>query len=205
MRLRLPLLIVPLIALAGCSADSNRATAPATPATPSTTAPSAPSTPAAVVPSAPGTPAAPSPATVAATAKPAPSTATVDLHGFAGPTDNADLFGYDENNGRLFFFSGGAMTLPVKLSGDGDYDIVVSAACDEANGEKAKFTVSVDGQAVGGEITCTTTDAKDYVVKAPGLKAGEHKIAIEFLNDVYKENEYDLNLYIHSVTLKPAK
>ncbi len=65
--------------------------------------------------------------------------------------------------------------------------------------------MSVDGQVVGGETTCTTTDAKDYVVKAPGLKAGEHKIAIEFLNDVYKENEYDLNLYVHSVTLQPAK
>lgn len=203
--MRLPLLIVPLIALAGCTADSHRAAAPSAPAPPSTAAPSTPSTPAAVVPSAPGTPAVPSPAAIAATAKPAPAKATVDLHGFAGPTDNAELFGYDENNSRLFFYSGGAITVPVRLSGDGDYDIVISAACDEAKGEKAKFTVSVDGQVVGSEVTCTTTDAKDYVVKAPGLTAGEHKIAIEFLNDVYKENEYDLNLYVHGVTLQPVK
>lgn len=203
--MRLPLLIVPLIAFAGCTSDSSRAAAPATPTTPATTAPSAPSTPAAVAPSTPSTPAVPSPAAVAATAKPAPTKASADLHGFAGPTDNADLFGYDENNGRLFFYSGGIITVPVRLSGDGDYDLVISAACDEAKGEKAKFTVSVDGQVVGGEITCTTTDAKNYVVKAADLKAGEHKIAIEFLNDVYKENEYDLNLYVHGVTLQPAK
>lgn len=194
--MRLPLLIVSLIALAGCTTESSRATAPSAPVTPST--------PAAVAPSTPSTPATPSPATVAA-AKPAPAKATVDLRGFAGPTDNADLFGYDENAGRLFFYSGGAMTLPLRLSGDGDYDIVINAACDEAKGEKAKFTVSVDGQVVGSEITCTTTDAKDYVVNASDLKAGEHKIAIEFLNDVYKENEYDLNLYVHGVTLQPAK
>lgn len=203
--MRVPLLIIPLLALVGCTTGSNRAAAPSTPATPSTPALSAPLTPAAVAPSTPSTPAVPSPAAVVAVAKPAPSQATVDLRGFAGPTDNTDLFGYDENASRLFFFSGGAMTLPLRLSGDGDYDIVISAACDEANGEKAKFTVTVDGQAVGGEVTCTATDAKDYVVKATGLKAGEHKIAIEFLNDVYKENEYDLNLYVHGVTLRPAK
>lgn len=190
--MRLPLLIVPLLAVVGCTSDSNRAAAPAAPATPAAGAPS--------------TPAVPVPAAVAVpVAKPTPSLATVDLRGFAGPTDNAELFGYDENNGRLFFYSGGIMTLPVRLSGDGDYDLVINAACDEAKGEKAKFTVSVDGQPVGGEITCSTTEAKEYVVKAPVLTAGEHKIAIEFLNDVYKENEYDLNLYVHGVKLQPVK
>lgn len=191
--MRLPVLLIPLIALVGCTSEANRAAAaPAAAIAPTTTAGVA-STPAVVTPAA------------VAPAKPAPAKAIVDLRGFAGPTDNADLFGYDENSSRLFLYSGGAMTLPARLSGDGDYDIIISAACDEANGEKAKFTVSVDGQVVGGEITCTTTEAKDYVVKAPGLKAGEHKIAIEFTNDTYKENEYDLNLYVHGVTLEPAK
>jgi Ca-dependent carbohydrate-binding module xylan-binding len=195
--MRVPLLILPLLVLVACTTGSNRAAVPTTPATPST-----------AVASTVATPALPSPAAVAATTattKPAPVPAAVDLRGFAGPTDNAELFGYDENSSRLFFYSGGAMTLPVRLSGDGDYDIIISAACDEAKGEKAKFTVSVDGQLVGSEITCTTTEAKDYVVKAHGQTAGEHKIAIEFLNDVYKENEYDLNLYVHGVTFQPAK
>ena len=207
--MRLPLLIVPLLALAGCTGESPRAATPAAPA-PAAPAPAAPApavTAPAVTsaPSIPSTPTVPSPAAATATPKAAPTLTTVDLRGFAGPTDNADLFGYDENNSRLFFYSGGAISLPLRVSDEGDYDIVISAACDEANGEMAKFTVTVDGQAIDGEVTCTATEANDYVVKAPGLKAGEHKITIEFLNDVYKENEYDLNLYVHDVTLQPAK
>lgn len=211
--MRFPLLVIPLICLAGCTSDQGRTTpaaaqpapAPAA-AKPAAAAPAAPTvaaTPAATAPA--PAPAAVPPPAPAPVAKPAPTPVTVNLQGFSGPTDNAELFGYDDSNSRLFLFSGGTMTLPVKVAADGSYEIVVSAACDEANGEKAKFNVAVDGQVVGDEVTCTTTDAKDYVVKAPALTAGEHKIAISFLNDVYKEGEYDLNFYIHGVTLRPAK
>jgi hypothetical protein len=210
--MRLPLLVIPLIALAGCTGEAARSSAPSTPstpATPSTTAPSAPAKPAATAPSTPATPATPSPAAVAPTPAPAPkpvaAPVTVDLHAFSGPTDNAELFGYDDNNSRLFLYSSGTMTLPAKLAADGDYEIVVTGACDEAKGEFAKFTVAIDGQVIGGEVSCTGTDAKEYVIKAPGLKAGEHKLAVSFLNDVYKENEYDLNFYVHGVILRPAK
>lgn len=203
--MRLPLIVLPLIALAGCTGESTaRNAAPATPA-PTTAAPSTPSTPAASAPSTPAPVAAAAAAAPAPAPKPAPTPANVNLQSYAGPTDNAELFGYDDSNSRLFFYSGGTITTTVKLTGDGDYDIVISAACDEANGEKAKFSVTIDGNAVGGEVTTTTTDAKEYVVKATGLTAGEHKIGIAFLNDVYKENEYDLNLYVHGITLTPAK
>ncbi len=198
--MRLPLLVLPLIALVGCTGDSTARTTPAA----STTTTAAPSTPA-TIPSTPAAvPSAPAAAPVAV-AKPAATPVAVNLQSFAGPTDNADLFGYDDGNGRLFFYSGGTITTSVKLTGDGDYQIVISAACDEANGEKAKFSVTVDGNAVGGEVSTTSTEAKDYVVMAPGLTAGEHKIGIAFLNDVYKEGEYDLNLYVHGITLKPAR
>jgi len=36
-------------------------------------------------------------------------------------------------------------------------------------------------------------------------QAGEHKLVVEYTNDVYKENEYDRNFYLHGVTVKPAK
>ena len=137
--------------------------------------------------------------------KQAAAPVAADLAKFTGPTEAATNFGFDEGAGRLFFYSNGEISLPLKLAADGDYEIAISAACDEANGQKAKFSVTLDGQAVGGEITCTATDAKEYVVKASGLKAGDHKVAIAFLNDMYKENEYDLNLYVHGVALRPAK
>ena len=212
--MRLPLLLIPLICLAGCSSDANRAAsaAPAKPAAPTATTPTA-TTPAVSTPASVSTPTAstptastPTPATVVAAApKPAPSPVTADLSRFTGPTDNAELFGYDDSAGRIFLYSGGAIVLPVKLAADGDYELAITAACDEADGQKAKFNVTINGQAVGDEVTCTTTDAKEYVIKAADLKAGEHKIAITFLNDIYKENEYDLNFYVHGAALRPAK
>jgi len=34
---------------------------------------------------------------------------------------------------------------------------------------------------------------------------GDHKLSIEFTNDVFKDGEYDRNLYVHGVTLKKVK
>ena len=198
--MRLPLLLLPLVCLAGCMSDANRAA----PAAPSAATPAKPQAPAAAAPTV-TAPAVAAAAPVVATPAPAPKPVTADLSKFSGPTENAELFGYDDSNSRIFLYSAGAVVVPTKLTADGDYEIALNAACDEADHQMAKFTVTLDGQALGGEVTCTTAEAKEYVIKAPGLKAGDHKIAIAFLNDIYKENEYDLNFYVHGVTVRPAK
>nr|MBA3939174.1 hypothetical protein [Planctomycetota bacterium] len=148
----------------------------------------------------------PAPAPVVAVAAPTPTPVTVELKDLMGPTgDGAANFGYDEGNSRIFMYSNGAVGLPLKIAADGDYELTISAACDEADGTKAKFSVSLDEQVVAAEVTCTDTAPKDYVVKVPGAKAGAHKVSIAFLNDSYKEGAYDLNFFVHGVTLKPAK
>lgn len=190
--MRLTPLMIPLVCLAGCMTEADRTT----PTPPAKTQAPAVAAPVITV---------PSPAATVAAIQPAPKPVTLELSKFTGPTENADLFGFDENEGRIFLYSSGAIILPLKVSTNGDYEIVIKSACDEADGQKAKFTVALNGQAVGDEITCTVVEAKEYVVKAPGLKAGDHKITITFLNDLYKENEYDLNFYVHGVTLRPAK
>jgi hypothetical protein len=116
----------------------------------------------------------------------------------------ADLFGYNEDEGKLFFYTNGAAELTVKVPAAGTYQIVIRASCDSAMNEKAKFKLSADGTEVGRETTLTADDPKDYTLTAE-LKLGEHKLAIAFTNDVYKEGEYDRNLYVHAVTLKPGK
>jgi hypothetical protein len=121
---------------------------------------------------------------------------------FAVRPEIADLFGYDEGESRLFFYTGGAGETTVKLPADGDYEIVVRASCDPALGERAKFKVTLDGQLVGMETLLTDDDQKDYKLTAPGAKAGERKLAIEFTNDAYKEGEYDRNLFVYQVTVK---
>jgi hypothetical protein len=179
-----------LLVLAGCQAAPR--SEPAAPKAP------APPPPAPVV-KAPAPPP-PPPAPPKAEAKPV----TADLSKFKGPAEGAELFGYDDGAGRIFMYTAGAVEIPVKIAADGVYDIVVSVSCDEAMGQKAKFTVAVDGQKIGGEISCSAVEDKPYSVKAE-LKAGDRKIAVAFLNDLYKENEYDLNMYLNGLVVKPAK
>jgi hypothetical protein len=139
-------------------------------------------------------------------AKPAPVDAkpvTLDLTKFKAPSENAELFGWNDGDGKLFYYTAGTIELTANIAADGDYEAVVTASCDEAKGEKAKWTLSVDGQVAGGEQACTSADAKEYRVKV-ALKAGERKIGLKFLNDLFKEGEYDLNFYVHGVVLKPV-
>jgi hypothetical protein len=128
---------------------------------------------------------------------------TVDLKTFTFEPANSDLFGYQEDQGRLFFYTNGAGEAAVKIPADGEYMIVINAACDSALNEKAKFKLSVDGKLIDRETTLTSDDQKDYSFTTP-LKAGERKLKIEFTNDAYKENEYDRNLYVHGVNVQPA-
>jgi hypothetical protein len=123
---------------------------------------------------------------------------------FKVPEAQASLFGHDEGAGRLFFYTNGAAEAAVQVPADGDYQVVVKAACDSALNERAKFKVSIDGEPVGKETLLTDDGEKEYALPAK-LKAGEHKLVIEFTNDAYKEGEYDRNLYVHAVALKRLK
>jgi len=130
----------------------------------------------------------------------------VDLNSFKFkvPADKADLFGYNEGEGKLFFYTNGAAEAKVKVPADGDYEVVIKASCDSAQNERAKFKVSIDGKAVGKETLLTDDGPKEYKLSVK-LKAGDRKLAIEFTNDAYKENEYDRNLYVHEVKFRPAE
>jgi hypothetical protein len=117
----------------------------------------------------------------------------------------ADLFQYDnEGEGKLSFYTNGAAEAKVKVAGDGDYEVVVTASGDAALKEGAKFKLSLDGKPLGKETETTDGAPKDYKFPVT-LKAGEHTLSIEFTNDAYKENDYDRNLYVHGMTLKKVK
>jgi Ca-dependent carbohydrate-binding module xylan-binding len=128
---------------------------------------------------------------------------TVELKSFAFDPANSELLGYQDEQGRLFYYINGAAEATVKVPADGDYTIVINAACDPALNEKAKFKLSIDGKLIDKETTLTSDDPKDYSFTTP-LKAGDRMLKIEFTNDVYKENEYDRNLYVHGLKLHPA-
>ena len=115
-----------------------------------------------------------------------------------------ELVGLNDGEGKIFYYAPGAAEWTFKLSDDGPFIIHVTASCDAALKTNANFKVSIDGKDVGEEVKLTTAGENEYKLEAK-LTPGEHKLAINYTNDIYKENEYDRNLYIHAVTLKPKK
>ena len=119
-------------------------------------------------------------------------------------SEPAELFGYEDGESRAFFYTNGTGELAVKVPADGEYEIVVTASCQAANGQNAKFKLKVDGAVVGAETQLKSEEAKDYAFTTP-LRSGERKIATEFTNDLYKEGEYDLNFFLNGVKLVRVK
>ena len=128
---------------------------------------------------------------------------SVDLKSFEFKVGNEppDYFGYNKEWAKLFLFANGQAEATVKFPEDADYKIIITASCDSAEDERAKFKVSLDGKPVGEEKLLTADEAKKYTLKV-NVKEGSHKLAIEFTNDAYEENKYDRNLYIHAVTVE---
>jgi hypothetical protein len=118
--------------------------------------------------------------------------------------DVTSLFGLDEGDTRLFFYTNGSAEATIKVPADGDYELVIRASCDPAQNERAKFRAALDGETVGKETLLTADEAKEYKLTMKA-KSGERKLAIAFTNDVYKENEYDRNFYVHAVSFQRVK
>jgi len=110
-----------------------------------------------------------------------------------------DLVQYNDN--KISFYTNGTATVKLTVPDDGDYVIVVDASCNEALKVKAKLTLKVGDTAIKENFELTTEDQKEYKFDAK-LKKGETTLSISFTNDIYKENEYDRNLFVHGVTVE---
>jgi hypothetical protein len=109
----------------------------------------------------------------------------------------ADLYGYNEGEGKIFMYVLATATAEFEAKEDGAYKFLIEASGDEGKG-KAQFKLTIGGKEIEKAFTLKQNEAKGYEFKAD-LKKGKQTIAIEFLNDDYKEGEYDCNFYIHSV------
>jgi len=122
----------------------------------------------------------------------------IDLHAFEFIQTTYN--GYDEGSDKLNFFENGKAEAKIKVGEEGGYELLVKASCDPAVDEMAKFKIYLDNQPVYKEMLLTATEEKQY--KLPiNIKAGEHKLTVEFTNDAFKEGEYDRNLFIHGLAL----
>ena len=91
--------------------------------------------------------------------------------------------------------------------GSGPDHLTLLMSEDDYKGD-AQYTVSVDGQQVGGVLTATADhDAglHDTVTVAGNWAAGSHTVAVNFLNDLYGGTSgTDRNLYVDSATYDGA-
>ncbi len=126
---------------------------------------------------------------------------TIDLKTFKFSGGPADLLGYSEGEEKLFLYTFGKAEAKFKVPAAGEYEIIIRSTGDAAMNEGAKFKLAIDDKPVGKETEVTADDRKEYKFPTT-LKPGEHSLVIEFTNDIYKEGEYDRNLYIHGVALK---
>ena len=117
---------------------------------------------------------------------------------------DADAVGYNEGDARIFFYINGIAKSTVKADDDGDYTLVIEASCDEANKTLAKVKIQVNDKSVKDDFALTEAGKKEYKFDVK-LKKGENKLHVEFLNDTYKENEYDLNLYVYAIKFEKKK
>ena len=115
----------------------------------------------------------------------------------------ADLVGHNEGEGKLFLYIHATASAEVEVKADGTYAFTVEMSGDKGM-NNPKVRVSIGGKDVEREFSLTQLDAKAYTFKGE-LKKGKNTVEIEFLNDEYKENEYDANLFIHGVKFEPAK
>ena len=105
---------------------------------------------------------------------------------------------------RIRFLANSTFEATVAIPESAVYVFTVSASCDAAQNEFAKFNFSVDG-AVLATVKLTAENPGEYEVSAR-LAAGERRVAIAFLNDWYVDSpREDRNLYVHDVSYRKAK
>lgn len=119
-------------------------------------------------------------------------------------TSPADLTGHNEGESKLFMYVNATATTEVEVKADGTYAFTIELSGDKGMKDNPKVRIGIGGKDVEKEFALKQLEAKAYTFKGE-LKKGMNKIEIEFLNDEYKENEYDSNLFIHSVKYEAAK
>jgi Ca-dependent carbohydrate-binding module xylan-binding len=116
----------------------------------------------------------------------------------------AELVGHNEGESKLFMYVNATAVAEVEVKADGVYQFSIELSGDRGEKDLPKVRIALGGKDVEKEFPLTQAEAKVYTFKGE-LKKGKNKVEIEFLNDQYKENDYDSNLYVHGVKFEPAK
>lgn len=111
------------------------------------------------------------------------------------------LVGTNEDEGKIFMYVVATATAEFTAAEDGTLKFKLDVSGDMAQKDRAKFKLTIAGKVIEESFELKQNESKEYTFKAE-VKKGKNKIEIEFLNDEYKEGEYDANFYIHKVTFE---
>jgi len=118
--------------------------------------------------------------------------------------DTSELVGLNEDEGKIFMYVVATATAEIEAKDDGSYKFNFEFSGDMGNKDRAKFKLTIGGEVIEKSYELKQNESKEYTFKAD-VKKGKVKIEIEFLNDEFKEGEYDTNFYIHNVTYEAGK
>ncbi|MGL4424191.1 MAG: hypothetical protein ACRCZF_26280, partial [Gemmataceae bacterium] len=54
-----------------------------------------------------------------------------------------DLAGFNENDGKLYFYTNGTASVEVNVPAEGTYKLTIEMSCDEAKGTKAQVKIKM--------------------------------------------------------------
>jgi hypothetical protein len=110
----------------------------------------------------------------------------------------------DRVKGSKIIVSNGLMTTTVKIAKPGKYEIHVTAYGDQAGNEPVKMGLLFDGKQITTfNVKATATKPGEYTAETR-VTAGDHEIAVSFLNDYYrpKEANGDRNMIVNSIVVR---
>ena len=112
--------------------------------------------------------------------------------------------GVSDDGDKIFMYVVATASAEIEVKADGTFKFSIELSGDMAQKDRAKVKLTIGGTDVEKAFELKQNEAKEYTFKAD-LKKGKQKIEIEFLNDEFKEGEYDCNFYIHKVSYEEAK
>lgn len=97
--------------------------------------------------------------------------------------------------------SNGTITFTVDAPSDGEYEIVVLAAGQQAGPDLPNLIVSVDGEEAGNFDVSGTAEAPEELTLSRELTEGTHTVVVEFTNDFFEDGVGDRNLLVDYVDI----
>lgn len=113
------------------------------------------------------------------------------------PENRKAQFGISKD-GSAYLKTRGKVDWKITIEQAGTYGITAVLSGDKALGILPKFEIWVNEEKMADSVSLKTEKKTNYSAQVK-LPAGEVTLGIMFVNDAYRPDQYDRNLYVHKV------